>query len=112
MASNDFYKDYKGKGYQGHEDFEPDKCTAWCCWSLGFILLCGLHRCYLRMYGTGFLWFITCGVLFIGQLVDACNMEELLQDSTDDFTTRSEAVSQKGVKGPVRGGHDATWTRD
>lgn len=44
--------------------------SAYVLWILGLFGICGLHRFYLRRWGTGLLWLLTFGLLGIGQLLD------------------------------------------
>src|ERR1700730_12767114 len=43
---------------------------AFLLWLLGFLGLCGLHRFYVGLIGTGLLWLFTLGLLGIGQFID------------------------------------------
>jgi TM2 domain-containing membrane protein YozV len=44
--------------------------VAYLLWLLGLVGVCGIHRFYLGKWGTGILWLLTGGLLFIGQLID------------------------------------------
>jgi len=50
---------------------EP-KQTNWsyAFWCLALVGVCGIHRFYLGKWGTGILWLLTGGLLFIGQFID------------------------------------------
>lgn len=53
-------------------------------WLLGFCGLCGLHRFYLRRYGSGVLWVVTLGGLGVLQLIDLVLMPFIV-DQTNVF---------------------------
>lgn len=44
--------------------------TAYLLWCLGFLGFCGIHRFYAGKYVSGFIYLLTFGLFFIGQLVD------------------------------------------
>ena len=46
------------------------KAVAYILCFIGFFGFAGLHRFYLGKVGTGILWFLTAGFLFIGTIVD------------------------------------------
>ncbi len=46
------------------------KGLAYVLWLCGFFGWLGLHRFYLRKYGTGIIWILTGGVLGMGAFVD------------------------------------------
>ena len=47
-----------------------DKLLSYLLWCLAFVGLCGIHRFYLGKWGTGIIWLLTGGLLFVGQIVD------------------------------------------
>jgi TM2 domain-containing membrane protein YozV len=47
-----------------------DKQIAYLLWFTCLIGLFGIHRFYLRRYVTGIIWFLTFGLLLVGQIVD------------------------------------------
>ncbi len=57
---------------------------------LTFLGVFGLHRIYLGKWGTGLLWFLTGGLLFLGVLYD--------------FLTLNEQVSEANQMNQVRAG--------
>jgi TM2 domain-containing membrane protein YozV len=46
------------------------KGIAYLLWLIGFFGCLGFHRFYLEKIGTGFLWFLTGGIIGIGALID------------------------------------------
>jgi TM2 domain-containing membrane protein YozV len=44
--------------------------VAYLLWCLGFLAFAGMHRFYTGRWVTGLIWFLTGGLLFIGQIVD------------------------------------------
>jgi len=46
---------------------KPLAFLLWCLCLLGF---CGIHRFYLGKWISGIIWFLTFGLLFIGQFID------------------------------------------
>jgi len=44
--------------------------TAYLCWLLCFVGLCGIHRFYCGKWFTGLIWLFTLGLLLVGQIVD------------------------------------------
>lgn len=46
------------------------KGIAYLLWALCFVGFCGAHRFYTGRWGTGILWFLTGGLLLVGQIVD------------------------------------------
>lgn len=48
----------------------------WCAWLFG---AAGIHRFYLGKVGTGILWFLTFGLLGIGQIYDLFAMKSLVR---------------------------------
>ena len=50
----------------------------WCGWLIGFA---GLHRFYLGKPITGIIWFLTLGLLGIGQIYDLVTMKRLVRNA-------------------------------
>ena len=48
---------------------------------MGLFGCCGLHRIYLGKVGTGVLWFITEGLCWLGQIVDAFQLTEMVKEA-------------------------------
>ena len=48
-------------------------------WCVLFVGAAGIHRFYLGMYGTGFLWLLTFGLLGVGQFFDLFRMKHLVR---------------------------------
>ena len=51
--------------------------VAYLLWLGGLLLVCGLHRFYLRKPYTGLLWLATLGLFGVGQLIDLFRIERL-----------------------------------
>ena len=54
---------------------------AYLLWALGGFGTLGLHRFYLRKPGTGVLWLLTGGVLWIGAVVDLFRLPRLVYEA-------------------------------
>ena len=54
---------------------------AYLLWAIGGFGTLGVHRFYLRRYGTGLLWLLTGGVFGIGAIVDLFRLPGLLRDA-------------------------------
>ena len=54
---------------------------AYLLWALGGFGTLGLHRFYLRKPGTGVLWLLTGGVLWIGAIVDLFRLPRLVDEA-------------------------------
>ena len=54
---------------------------AYLLWALGGFGTLGLHRFYLHKPGTGVLWLLTGGVLWIGALVDLFRLPRLVDEA-------------------------------
>lgn len=54
---------------------------AYLLWALGGFGTLGLHRFYLRKPGTGVLWLLTGGVLWIGAVVDLFRLPRLVDEA-------------------------------
>ena len=54
---------------------------AYLLWALGGFGTLGLHRFYLRKPGTGILWLLTGGVLWIGAVVDLFRLPQLVDEA-------------------------------
>ena len=54
---------------------------AYLLWALGGFGTLGLHRFYLRKPGTGILWLLTGGVLWIGAVVDLFRLPRLVDEA-------------------------------
>jgi len=50
--------------------------ALWCAWLFG---AAGIHRFYLGKFGTGILWFLTFGLLGVGQIYDLFAMKSLVR---------------------------------
>ncbi len=55
--------------------------TAYLLWGLSFLGPAGVHRLYLRMYGTGVLWLCTVGFFGFGTLVDLFRLPRLVREA-------------------------------
>lgn len=56
---------------------------------IGFIGIGGIHRFYADKYGTGVLWLLTGGLLFIGTIVDVVKI------ANGNFQDKSGAFIRK-----------------
>ncbi len=54
---------------------------AYLLWAIGGFGTLGLHRFYLRKPGTGVLWLLTGGVLWIGAVVDLFRLPRLVDEA-------------------------------
>ncbi|HIK19649.1 MAG TPA: TM2 domain-containing protein [Synechococcus sp. M44_DOE_062] len=74
--------------------------SAYVLWLLGLLGICGLHRFYLRRWGTGLLWLCTFGLLGIGQLLDLIWIPGMVRE-------RNARLAGSGVEEPaVEGGEE------
>ena len=53
--------------------------VAYLLWAIGGLGSLGIHRFYLRKFGTGVLWLLTGGVFGIGSIVDLFRMPAMLR---------------------------------
>ena len=53
---------------------------------VGFLGVAGLHRFYLKKYGTGLLWLFTVGFMGFGTLIDLFTVGEMV----DGVNTKEE----------------------
>lgn len=60
-----------------------DTALAYVLWVAGFAGFCGLHRIYMGRYVSGFIWLFTGGLCFIGQIIDAVMMPQMIEDSAN-----------------------------
>ncbi len=54
--------------------------AAYGVWLFCLIGFCGIHRIYCGKVGTGILWFLTLGLLGIGQIVDLFLIPGMVRD--------------------------------
>ena len=66
---------------------------AYLLWALGGFGTLGLHRFYLRKPGTGILWLLTGGVLWIGAIVDLFRLPYLVDEANILARDRDELVA-------------------
>lgn len=57
---------------------------------LGFLGLAGIHRFYLRKYGTGALYVLSCGLLYFGTIFDVFTYRDLV-NHTNTMIARKHA---------------------
>eukprot|EP01105_Mastigella_eilhardi_P009904 TRINITY_DN2322_c0_g1_i1.p1 TRINITY_DN2322_c0_g1~~TRINITY_DN2322_c0_g1_i1.p1 ORF type:complete len:123 (-),score=43.30 TRINITY_DN2322_c0_g1_i1:24-392(-) len=55
-----------------------DNTVACLAWGLGLFGCCGMHRCYLNDPVVGCIYFFTGGVCAVGQLLDLCQLENMV----------------------------------
>lgn len=55
--------------------------TAYLLWFMSGLGCLGLHRFYLRRYGTGIVWLFTAGVFLIGGIVDAFTIPRMVEEA-------------------------------
>ena len=65
------------------------------CVLFGMVCLCGIHRFYLRKPLTGLLWFLTFGLLFIGQLVDLFLIPRMVEDRNAGIRARFRETGRR-----------------
>jgi hypothetical protein len=70
---------------------------AYLLWALGGFGTLGLHRFYLRKPGTGVLWLLTGGILWIGAVVDLFRLPRLVDEANLFARHRDEL----GAPGPT-----------
>ncbi|KAJ4456045.1 hypothetical protein PAPYR_8891 [Paratrimastix pyriformis] len=58
-----------------------DTGTAYALAALGLCGFCGLHRFYLERIPSGVVWLLTGGLCGIGQCVDCCQMQDLVDEA-------------------------------
>jgi TM2 domain-containing membrane protein YozV len=63
--------------------------AAYILWLLGLVGFCGIQRIYTGNYISGVIWFLTLGLLFIGQIIDLFLIPILVRESNRRF---AEAV--------------------
>ncbi len=68
---------------------------AYLLWAVGGLGSLGLHRFYLRRYGTGVLWLLTGGVFGIGAIVDLFRIPTMVRERAfeDERELLSEAAA-------------------
>ena len=54
--------------------------TAYLLWLIGGFGVLGFHRFYLSRTGTGVIWLLTAGVVFIGAIVDLFLIPKMVDD--------------------------------
>ncbi len=54
---------------------------AYLLWFLSFFGLAGLHRFYLRRYGTGVIWLFTWGLFLVGTIYDFFALPRMVRES-------------------------------
>ncbi len=52
-------------------------------WALCFIGFAGIHRFYVGRPISGFIWLITGGLFFVGQIIDLFMMQRMVEDHRD-----------------------------
>ena len=68
---------------------------AYLLWALGGFGTLGLHRFYLRKPGTGVLWLLTGGVLWIGAVVDLFRLPRLVDEANVLARHRAELAAPR-----------------
>lgn len=69
---------------------------AYLLWAVGGLGTLGLHRFYLRRYGTGVLWLLTGGLFGFGAIVDLFRIPTMVRETAieeDERELLSEAVA-------------------
>lgn len=65
-----------------------DTAVFW--WAILLMGLFGLHRIYLRKYGTGALWLVTFGLCGFGQLYDLFVIRRLVVEANEGVEPEAE----------------------
>jgi TM2 domain-containing membrane protein YozV len=68
------------------------EAVAWLMWGLGFVGCCGVHRCYLGKVSTGFLYFFTEGMCWLGQIADAIQLTEMVKEANGNKHSHTVTV--------------------
>ena len=68
---------------------------AYLLWALGGFGTLGLHRFYLRKPGTGVLWLLTGGVLWVGAVVDLFRLPRLVDEANVLARHRDELMAPR-----------------
>ena len=71
---------------------------AYLLWALGGFGTLGLHRFYLRKPGTGVLWLLTGGVLWIGAVVDLFRLPRLVDEANVLARHRDELEAPRPIR--------------
>ncbi len=53
--------------------------VAFLLWLPGLVGICGLHRFYLGLTGTGIVWLLSFGLLGVGQVIDLFRLGSLVR---------------------------------
>jgi TM2 domain-containing membrane protein YozV len=56
---------------------------AYLCWCLCFVSFCGIHRFYAGKWISGFIWLLTGGCLFIGQIIDLALIPGMIRKANE-----------------------------
>ncbi|MGA1822577.1 MAG: NINE protein [Thermoplasmatota archaeon] len=84
--------------------------VAYLLWLIGGFGVLGLHRFYLRKYGTGFLWMFTGGVFGIGASSDLFTLYGQVKrynrefEGTEDMPRKEKTASDNRIIDGIR--HD------
>jgi TM2 domain-containing membrane protein YozV len=68
---------------------------AYLFWFLILIGAAGIHRFYAGRYITGIIWFLTGGLIFIGQFIDLFLIPRMIESSNRQFERDVNSVIRR-----------------